>query len=106
MHDQDAQIDKIRDLIGKVDRSKLFLAIPMTATLSKLPTSTRPLINDTDLADAVERMLAPYTGKALERAQAAVRRVHGSAVQGPFSTVLAAYQAAVAAAVGKEASDG
>jgi hypothetical protein len=78
----------------------------MTATLSKLPTSTRPLIVDTDLAAAVERLLAPYSGKALERAQAAVRKVHGSSVQGPFSTVLAAYQSAITAAVGKEASDG
>lgn len=78
----------------------------MTATLSKLPTSTRPLIIDTDMAAAVEKMLAPYSGKALEKAQVAVRKVHGSSVQGAYSTVLAAYQTAITAAVGKEASDG
>lgn len=78
----------------------------MTATLSKLPTNTRPLIQDPDMARAVERILAPYSGKTLERAQAAVRRVHTSDVQGPFAAVIAAYRAAVLAAVGKEASDG
>lgn len=77
-----------------------------TATLSKLPTNTRPLIQDPDMARAVERMLAPYSGKALERAQAAVRRVHASPAQGPYDAILKAYQAAISAAVGKEASDG
>lgn len=71
----------------------------MTATMtSKLPTSSRPLIHDRDLAAAVEKMLAPLSGKALERAQDAVRKVAGSAVQGPFGTVLAAYQKAISAA--------
>lgn len=78
----------------------------MSATLTKLPTTTRPLILDNDLAAAVEQMLAPLSGKTLERAQAAVRRVHASAVQGPYSEVIAAYQSAVTAVVGKEASDG
>jgi hypothetical protein len=78
----------------------------MTATVSKLPTSTRPLINDTDMAAAIEKMLAPYSGKTLERAQAAVRKTHSSSVLGPYPTVLAAYQSAITAAVGKEASDG
>lgn len=78
----------------------------MTATLSKLPTNTRPLIQDADMAAAVERLLAPYGGKALERAQSAVRKVHGSDVQGPFSAVVTAYETAIRAAVGKEASDG
>lgn len=78
----------------------------MTQTLAKLPSADRPLIQDPDLAVAVAKLLAPYTGKSLERAQSAVRRVHGSAVQGPFSTIVAAYDAAVKQAVGKEASDG
>lgn len=78
----------------------------MTATLTKLPTSTRPLIVDTDLAAAVEGLLAPYSGKALERAQAAVRRVNASSTQGPFSAMVAAYKTAITAAVGKEGSDG
>lgn len=78
----------------------------MTATLSKLPTSTRPLINDVDLARAIEEMLTPLNGKSLERAQAAVRRVNASAVQGPFSVMVAAYEAAIKQAVGKETSDG
>lgn len=78
----------------------------MTATMTKLPTVERPLILDNDLATAVERMLAPYSGKALERAQSAVRKVHGSAVQGPFAAVVTAYEVAIKQAVGKEASDG
>ena len=75
----------------------------MTATLAKLPTATRPLINDLDLARAVDGLLKPYSGKALEKAQAAVRKVHASGVQGPFSTVVTAYEAAILAVVGKEA---
>lgn len=75
----------------------------MTATAtSKLPTSSRPLIQDPDLAAAVEKMLSPYEGKRLDRAQAAARKVATSAVQGPFSTVLAAYQSAITAAVGAD----
>ena len=72
----------------------------MATMTTKLPTNERPLILDYDLAAAVERLLAPYEGKRLERAQAAVRQVATSAVQGPFSTVLRAYQAAILAAVG------
>lgn len=67
----------------------------MTTMTSKLPTSDRPLIADRDLAAALEKMLAPFSGAKLEKAQAAVRRVASSAVQGPFSTVLAAYTAAL-----------
>lgn len=72
----------------------------MTAVASKLPTNERPLIQDPDLSAALEVTLEPLSGKALERAQAAIRRVHGSGVQGPFGTVLAAFQTAIAAAVG------
>lgn len=70
----------------------------MTTTTSKLPTSDRPLIRDFDLAVAVEGLLAPLSGKSLERAQAAVRRIAGSAVQGPFGKVLDVYKAAIASA--------
>lgn len=86
--------------------SDLLFTAPSMTTLSKLPTADRPLIQDPDLGQAVERLLQPYSGKSLERAQAAVRKVHGSAVQGPFDQVLAAYTVAIKAAVGKEASDG
>jgi hypothetical protein len=67
---------------------------------SKLPTADTPLIQDPDLARAIEKLLAPHSGKPLEKAQAAVRRVHASGVQGPFQTVVAAYQAAITQAVG------
>jgi hypothetical protein len=70
----------------------------MATLTSKLPTSDRPLIRDIDLATAVERLLAPLDGKRLERAQAAVRRVSKSAVQGPFDKIFAAYQSAIRAA--------
>lgn len=69
-------------------------------TATKLPTDSRPLVRDPDLAAALEEILAPYTGKALERAQQAVRKVRSSAVQGPFSDVVAAYRAAIDQAVG------
>lgn len=69
--------------------------------MSKLPTNDRPLIQDPDLAVAIERALEPYTGKELEKAQAAVRRVHASGVQGPFGAILATYEAAITKAVAK-----
>jgi hypothetical protein len=75
-------------------------------TTTKLPTNERPMILDLDMAAAVEKILMPYSGKTLEKAQGAVRRVANSGVQGPFDTVLAAYQSAVQAVVGKEVSDG
>lgn len=67
----------------------------MATMTSKLPTSDRPLIADRDLAAAVDSLLAPLSGTRLERAQAAVRKVAASAVQGPFTTVLKAYEAAI-----------
>lgn len=69
----------------------------MATMTSKLPTSDRPLIADRDLAAAVETLLAPLSGARLERAQAAVRKVAGSAAQGPFATVLKAYESAIKA---------
>lgn len=67
---------------------------------SKLPTSDRPLIVDPGLAEAVEGLLAPLSGAKLERAQAAVRTVAASAVQGPFEALVAAYKRAIQRATG------
>ena len=72
----------------------------MTTMTSKLPTNSRPLINDPDLAAALEALLEPYSGKALERAQVAVRKVATSSVQGPFAVIVDAYAEAVRTAVG------
>lgn len=71
----------------------------MTATATKLPTDSRPLVRDPDLAAALEEILVPYNGKALERAQQAIRKVRSSGVQGPFSVVVAAYRTAIEQAV-------
>ena len=75
----------------------------MATMTSKLPTSERPLIADMDLAAAVEKLLAPFSGAKLEKAQDAVRRVATSAVQGPFSTLLKAFETAINKAVDKGA---
>jgi hypothetical protein len=69
----------------------------MATTTSKLPTGGRPIIRDTELAAGLEQRLAPLSGARLERAQAAVRKVATSGVQGPFTKVLAAYQSAIRA---------
>ena len=71
-------------------------------SLSKLPTVTRPIAMDPDMAAALERRLAPLSGKSLERAQAAVRRVYTGGVQGSFSDLLAAYEGAIDAAASKD----
>lgn len=70
----------------------------MTAT--KLPTDTRPLVRDPDLAAALEKELEPLSGKKLEAAQAAIRRVRASGVQGSYQDILAAYTAAIRKAAG------
>lgn len=70
----------------------------MTAT--KLPADNRSLIQDPDLAKAVEAMLDPYEGKRLQVAQAACRKVHASATLGTFSELRDAYQTAINEAVG------
>jgi hypothetical protein len=77
----------------------------MTTATSKLPTNSRPIINDPDLANAVEALLGPYSGKALERAQVAVRKVAASGVQGPWSMIVSAYETEIKRAVGKDAAD-
>ncbi len=74
---------------------------------TKLPQSDVPLIQDPDLAAALEREISGYSGKSLERAQAAIRKVHGSGVIGPYDTILGAYRQAIREAVNsKGGSDG
>jgi hypothetical protein len=73
----------------------------MSTATSKLPTVTRPIKMEPDLAAAVERRLAPLQGKRLERAQDAVRKVYASGFQGSFSQLLARYEDAIDA-VAKE----
>jgi hypothetical protein len=61
----------------------------------KLPTIERPLITEPVIANALERDLAPYTGKSLERRQQAIRQTHASGVVGTIDQLLAAYRAAM-----------
>lgn len=70
--------------------------------MSKLPTVTRPLTMDPDLAARVERKLDPLTGPKLARAQDAVRKVYASGTQGSYSELLTAYETAIDTAVAKE----
>lgn len=70
-----------------------------SATASPLPTNELPLIRDPDLAAAVETELKGLSSAKLVRAQAAIRRVHGSGVTGQFGEILFAYQAAIRAAI-------
>lgn len=74
----------------------------MATMTSKLPTNERPIIRSREIAAEVEKMLAPLHGKALERAQAAVRRVATSGRQGTFAVIVEAYRAEIAAAAAKE----
>lgn len=75
----------------------------MSTTLtSKLPTITRPIPIDSDMAAALERRLAPLSGKRLELAQSAVRKVYGSGFQGSFADLLVAYETAIDAALAKD----
>lgn len=64
-----------------------------------LPTDERPLIQDPDLAAAVEAEMRGLSGKQLDKARAAIRRVHGSGITGQFGELVAAYAAAIRAAV-------
>jgi hypothetical protein len=72
---------------------------------SKLPMDSRPLIRDPDLAAGIERLLVPYSGKKLEAAQAAIRRVRNSPIEGQFGVILKAYETAIADAVSKVKPD-
>lgn len=73
--------------------------------MSKLPTVERPLIQDPNMAAALERDLAPFHGKSLERRQSAIRSVFASGVIGTTDQLLAAYRAAMDKADPKGAKD-
>lgn len=66
---------------------------------TKLPTDTRPLVRDPDLAKAIDKLLQPYSGEKLTKAQNAVREVRASAAQGRFDELLEAYRVAIQKAV-------
>jgi uncharacterized protein len=73
-------------------------------TMSKLPTEGRPPKMDPDLATALEELLAPHSGKALERAQAAVLKLRKSGAMGTFSEIVEAHRAAIEAAAAEKPS--
>lgn len=75
----------------------------MTTTASKIPTESRPLKMDPDLAAFLEVELAPYSGKALERAQQAIVRVRQKGVSGTWSELTTVYHETIAIAVAKDA---
>ncbi len=72
------------------------------STATAMPVTELPLIRDPDLAAAVEVELKGLSGKKLDRAQSAIRTVHGSGVTGQFGEILAAYQTAIRAAVASD----
>lgn len=72
---------------------------PMMTATSKLPRDTRTVRFDPDLAAALEGLLAPHSGKALERAQGAILQVRRSGFTGGFGDMVDKYREAIAAAV-------
>jgi hypothetical protein len=66
---------------------------------TKMPTEKRTIRMEPELEERVVEMLKPLTGKKLEAAQEAVRKVHASAVSGEFDTIVGAYREAVKGAV-------
>jgi hypothetical protein len=72
------------------------------ATESVLPANELPLIRDPDLAHAIEMEVHGLSGKKLESAQAAIRAVHGSGVEGQFGELVAAYTEAIRAAIASD----
>jgi hypothetical protein len=73
----------------------------MATATSKLPRDTRAVRFDPDLAEALEELLQPFTGKALEKAQAAVVQVRRSGFTGGFTELRAEYERAIRAATAK-----
>lgn len=67
--------------------------------MSKLPKESVAVRMAPELAEAIEAELAPYSGKALEHAQAAVMRVRRSGFAGQFSDLVAHYRGEIRAAV-------
>lgn len=70
----------------------------MTTATSKLPRDTRAVRFDPNLAEALEEMLKPFSGKALEKAQGAVLTVRRSGFTGSFEQLLTKYEHAITAA--------
>lgn len=66
--------------------------------MSKLPLETRPLRLAPALAETVEELLRPLSGKRLDAAQRAVLQVYRSGAQMDHGGWVAAYAAAIAAA--------
>lgn len=73
----------------------------MSTASTKLPQDGRIMKIDPDLATAIELLLAPHSGKLLEKAQAAVLKVNRSLIQGSFGELVDAYAAAIAKATAK-----
>lgn len=73
--------------------------------MSKLPTESRPIRMDPDLASAIEHMIAPYTDKRLSSVQAAVYEVYRSPGSLPFSGWLEQYAKAIVGASGDTMTD-
>lgn len=68
--------------------------------MSKLPMESRPLRLAPEVARVVEKQLAPLTGKALERAQAAILKVYTSGQQMTSEQWVVAYETAIITALG------
>lgn len=68
-------------------------------TASHLPVDERPLIQDPDLAHAIEMEMKGLSGKQLEKAHAAIRKVRNSGVSGQFGQLVSAYTEAIRAAI-------
>lgn len=68
--------------------------------MSKMPMESRPLRLAPEVQRAVEKALAPLTGKNLEKAQAAVLRLYQSGQQMTIEQWVVAYEEAVITALG------
>lgn len=67
-----------------------------------MATATLPegeLVRDPDLNAALKAVLGEYTGKAWDRAYAAIRTVRASGLLGSYSELLTAYTKAIREAV-------
>lgn len=68
-------------------------------TTTKLPTEERPIRMDPELQEQVEKILKGYSGKKLESAQEAVRKVYAGGATGSFHEIVDTYRGAVQEAV-------
>jgi len=59
--------------------------------MGKVPTIAVPIFKDPTIIDAIERHLAPYSGKALERRQQAIVAKWRSAPIGTSEQLIAGY---------------